>query len=207
MGGFLQLSDRLEVAPGVRVLKRADYARLLEAQQLLAQAKAEAERIVADAGAAYEKEKQRGYEDGLLEGKAEMAERMLEGLSRGVEYLQEMESSVVDVVMKALVAVLGEMEDQELVCRIVRKALQQVRDQKRIVLRVSVEDAETVRARLDEMVRSYPGIGIVDLTPDPRLTAKQCILETEMGVVDASLNKQLEIIEKSFRHHLSGARE
>lgn len=207
MGGFLQLNDRLEVAPGVKVVKAVDYARFVEAQQLLAEARAAADRIVADAGAAFDEEKRRGHEEGLLEGKAEMAERMLDGVTRGVEYLQGMESAVVDVVMKSLVAVMDGLDDKELICRIVRKSLQQVRDQKRIVLRVCVDDAEAVRARLDEMVRSYPGIGIVDITPDPRLTPKQCILETEMGVVDASLSKQLEIIEKSFRHHLSGARE
>jgi type III secretion protein L len=81
-----------------------------------------------------------------------------------------------------------------------------VRDQKKIILKVSAEDADTVQGRLDELVRAYPGIGLVDVVADSRLTKGQCVLETEIGVIDASLDKQLEIIEKSFRQHLSSAR-
>jgi len=206
MGGFLVLKDRVEVPAGVKVVKAAEYARFVEAQQVVAAAREVAARMAQDARAAHEEEKKLGREEGVLEGKMEMADRMLEGVSRSVDYLEGMENTVVDVVMKSLNAVLGEMSEKDLVFRLVRKALHQVRDQKKIVLKVSAEDADTVQGRLDELVRAYPGIGLVDVVADSRLTKGQCVLETEIGVIDASLDKQLEIIEKSFRQHLSSAR-
>ena len=206
MGSFVELNGRLEIPTGVKIIKKADYARFVAAEQVLEAARKLAEQIAAEARAAYEQQKKEGREEGILQGKTEIAERMLEGVSRSVDYLEGMENAVVDIVMKSLASVLGEMNEKDLVCRVVRRALQRVRDQKKILLKVCVDDAEAVQARLDEMVRAYPGIGLVQVQPDPRLGPRECILETEMGVVDASLDKQLATIEKSFRQHLSGAR-
>lgn len=206
MGRFAVLKSRVELAPDAKVVKSADYAELAEASRIVAAAQELATRIEAESRAACEAEKKRGYEEGFAQGKMEIAEQMLSSASRGVEYLEHMEKSVVDVVMKSLTAVLGELNEKELVCRVVRKALQQVRDQKKVTVRVSIEDAEAVQSRLQEITRDYTAIGLVEVVADHRLGPKQCILETEMGVIDASLDKQLEIIEKSFRQRFDEAR-
>ena len=42
-----------------------------------------------------------------------------------------------------------------------------------------------------------------EVVEDPRLKGAACILETEAGVADASVETQLAAIEKSLKRHLS----
>ena len=48
-----------------------------------------------------------------------------------VEYLGEVESSIVEVVEHSLARILGEIGDRDLILRVVRKALENVRGQRR----------------------------------------------------------------------------
>jgi type III secretion protein L len=200
---FAITKNRIEVAPGVKLLKAADYAVLAEASALLENAQAAAEKMAEDAKAAYEEEKKRGYEDGMIDGKMEMAERMLDNVGKALDYLESMEASVVDVVMRALRNIVAEIPPEELIVSLVKKALHHVRDQKRITLRVNMEQADAVQEKLGVILKSYPGIGLVDVMPDSNIPENGCIMETEMGVVDASLDRQIELMENTFKRNLS----
>ncbi|MDR1613536.1 MAG: HrpE/YscL family type III secretion apparatus protein [Planctomycetota bacterium] len=203
---MLLIKDSVVPEPGTMLLKAGDYAVMAEADAVLAQASARAEEIVvraeADAGA----ERRRGYEAGVAEGKAEVAERMFETMAASVEHLSAMESTLVDLVMRSLRTVLGTFDREELAVETVRHALRLVRDEKRVLLRVAAADADYVAKRLDEIVKRYPGMGRVDLVPDASLASGGCVMETEIGVIDASLERQLTMIENSFRRQLEERR-
>ena len=184
--------------PGQTLLKAADYTRFVAAEELLVMARKEAEAIRQAAKEAYDAEKQRGYAEGLVEGKMEMAERMLDTISSGVDYLEGLEGTIVDLVMNAMSKVIDGFDDKTRVLGIVRKALGYVRSQKRVVLRISPEDADIVQAELATLLRDFPGVGILDVAPDPRLASGACILESELGLIDASLEVQLAGIRRAF---------
>ncbi len=198
---MLQLKENASLAPfpAGRVIKAADYAATLEAQDILAAARAEAGRIVADAKATYESEKIRGREDGLAEGKEWAAEQMLETAARGADYLASLEERVVDVVVRSLRRIVGEMDDRERIVRVVRHALEVVRNQRQVILRVSPAEIDAVRARLHEILAGFPGVTNLEVT-----AAGGCILETEIGVVDASVDVQLEAIVKALTKRMKG---
>ena len=46
----------------------------------------------------------------------------------------------------------------------------------------------------------------IDVVEDPRLKGPACVLETEAGVADASVDSQLAAIERSIKRHLTGGR-
>ncbi len=205
MTGFLLLQHdkRLQVAPDVRILRAAEYAELLEATAVLDRAKALAEQMARDAEAAYAERKEEGYQEGLLAGKMEIAERMMDQMASSLDYLERMETTLVDVVVAAMRKMLDSMDDRERIAAVVGKALSYVRAQKKILLRLNPEEAEFVRAKLDEIMRGHPGIGLVDVTADARLDKGACLLESELGVIDASVEIQLEAIRRSFLRRLS----
>jgi type III secretion protein L len=188
--------------PGQKVLKAADYALMAAAEEALETARREGETIREAAERAYEEEKERGYAEGLALGKMEMAERMLDTAARGVDYLEGLEGDVVDVVMNAMNKIIDGFSDKERVIGVVRKSLGYVRSQKRVVLRVAPEDAEMVQGEMRDLLRDYPGIGVLDVAADPRQQAGACILESELGLIDASLKVQLEGIRKAFMRRL-----
>lgn len=200
MGTLFQLTgNHVLPAPGVRVLRAADYASLVDANRLLAMAEQRAAAMAADAEKAYEERRRQGYEDGLMEGRMEQSEKMLETAMQAVEYIEGVEGKLVDVVTSAVRKIIGELDDRECTVRVVRNALAAVRSQQRVLIRVSPDDKDSVRQALAAMISASPGAAtFLDVTADPRMKPGDCILECELGVVDASLETQLKAIEHAL---------
>lgn len=195
---FHRIESRIRPAPGTRVLRAADYARLLKAQNLLDDARAEAEAIRKRAEDAYQERKKQGYEDGVLEGQMQQAEKMLETGMQAVEYLEGLERQIVEVVTTAVRKIVGELDDRERIVRVVRTALEQVRGRQRVVVRVCPEEEPQVREALAPMLAKTSAASGLELVADQRMKPGDCMLESEMGVVDAGLDVQLRAIENAL---------
>jgi len=205
MEPLLLLKDaRLQVAPGVRVLRSAEYGEMLRASEVLEHARAMAEQKEREAEEAYERRKEEGYQEGLLTGKMEIAERMMNQMISNVDYLERMETTMVDVVIGGLRKILDEMGDRERIVSVVKKALSYVRSQKKVILRLNPAEAEMVNEQLGEIMRAYPGINLLDIAPDARLPRGGCTMECELGVIDGSVDTQLGAIRRSFLRRLGG---
>lgn len=188
-----------------RLVKATDLATVRSAEEIIAAAEAEAARIREEAKAAFEAEKQRGYEKGLTDGKMEIAMLKLEQVDSSVAFMEGVERKMADVVMQALKSFVVEVGDREMVLQIVRKTMNAViRTQKQVTLKVAPEQLENVRGRIAELRTAYPTVESFDVIDDPRLKGAACILETEAGVADASVETQLKAIEKSLAKHLAG---
>lgn len=60
-------------------------------------------------------------------------------------------------------------------------------------------DEAAVREALAAMIASAPGgVSFLDVSADPRMKRGDCILESELGVVDAGLETQLKAIENAL---------
>ena len=187
-----------------RVVKAADAATVRSAAEIVAAAEAEAARIREDAKAAFEEERKKGYEKGLQDGKLEISMQKLELVDSSVAFMESVEQKMADVVMKALKSFVVEVGDREMVVNIVRKTLNAViRTQRQVTLKVAPEMVEAVRSRVAEFRMAYPTVDTLDVVEDPRLKGAACILETEAGVADASVETQLAAIEKSLKKHIA----
>lgn len=51
---------------------------------------------------------------------------------------------------------------------------------------------------MNQLLAAYPGVGYLDLLPDARLAPGACILESEIGMVEASLEDQLCALRAAF---------
>ena len=195
---FHRIGSTVRPAPGTRILRAVEYARVLEAQSILDDANAEAEAIRKRAEEAYEERKKQGYEDGVLDGQMQQAEKMLETGMQAVEYLEGLEHQIVEVVTTAVRKIVGELDDNERIVRVVRTALEQVRGRQRVVVRVCPEEEPQVREALAPMLVKSSASSGIELVADQRMKAGDCMLESEMGVVDAGLDVQLKAIEHAL---------
>lgn len=195
---FKIVSDR-------RLLKATDMATVRTAEEIIAAAEAEAARIREEAKAAFEAEKTRGYETGMQNGKMEIAMQKLDLVDQSVAFMERVEGKMADIVLKALKSFVTEVGDKEMVVQIVRKTMAAViRTQRRVTLKVAPAMAPTVRDRLSELRIDYPTVETIDVVEDERLSGPACVLETEAGVADASVETQLAAIERSLKRHLTG---
>lgn len=195
----------LEVESDSLRVSAEDAAAVTRAVDIIAAAEAEAERIRAEAQQAYEAEKKRGYADGIAEGKAEILTQRLDLIDESVAYMESIEGKVADIVLKAIRKCVAEMDDTELVQQIVRKSLQAVvRTQKEITIRVAPDCVAAVKAKAEAIRAEFPTVDFINVQEDERLSGAACVVETASGVVEASVNGQIEAIERSIRRHLKG---
>ncbi len=200
---MLQLND-LTITPESKIVPAEEYQAYVDAQGIIAAARQQAEQIIADAQQEFAAQKKQGYEDGLTEGRMEMAEKMVDSVASSVDYFSELEGQIVDLVVKALKKIIGEMGDRERIVSIVKHALAVARNQSKVTVRACPADVEAIQEQLDEIMRPYPAVSFIDVVSDSRLSPGGCILETDVGVVDASIDVQLQAIEKSLAKSLSG---
>ena len=188
-----------------RPLVTADEAGVLaQAEDVIAAAEVEAAQIREEAKAAYAAEKQRGYDDGIAEGKAEILMQKLNLLDESVRYMESIELKVSEIVMKALRKCVAEIGDTELVIQIVKKAMQTVvRNQRQITVKVNPAMVAVVKGRLQEILAEFPSLSYIDVAEDAHLAAAACVVETEAGLVEASVEGQLAAIEKSIRKNFA----
>ena len=197
-----------KLASDRRLVKASEVATVRSAEEILAAAEAEAARIREEAKAAFAEEKKRGYEKGLADGKMEIAMQKLDLVDSSVKFMESVEGKMADIVMKALKSCVVEIGDKEMVFQIVRKTMKAViRTQRQVTLKVAPEMVESVKERVAALRAEYPTIESLDVVEDPRLKGPACILETEAGVADASVDTQLAAIEKSLQRHISASKE
>ena len=90
--------------------------------------------------------------------------------------------------------------------QVVRKVMSAViRTQKQVTLKVAPDMTDEVKARLSSILADYPTVDHVDVVGDDRLKGPACMIETEAGVADGSVDSQLAAIERSIKKHFSKA--
>ena len=192
------------IATDRRIVKATEVATVCSAEEIIAAAEADAARIREEAKVAFEEEKKRGYEKGLADGKMEITMQKLDLLDSSVAFMEGVEQKMADVVLKALKSFVVEVGDREMVVNIVRKTLNAViRTQRHVTLKVAPEMVSVVKERVAALRQDYPTVESFDVIEDSRLKGPACILETEAGVADASVDTQLAAIEKSLQRHIA----
>ncbi len=199
---FQRVDNRISPSQDTKVLKPSDRENYIQSSQIIEQAQAKAAKIIADAEKIYEQRKEEGYNDGLAEAKMEHSEKIIETVMSSVSFIENIESTLVEVVISSIRKILNSCSKEELVEQIVHKALGQIRNQQKALLRINPEDEKTIKEALAGMLTAG-GSGFIDIMSDPRLERTACILESELGVVDASLEVQLQALEQAFRAKFS----
>jgi type III secretion protein L len=189
----------VEIDPAARIVRASDLAAYRDAEQAMAAARAQAGAIVEEARAAFESERKRGYEEGRELARREAAQHMAEQVARADAYFAQIEGRLVALLMQAMRKIVEGYDEHERVLHCARNALAVVRNQKQLTLRVPVERAEHVRARASELLADYPGVELLDVVPDARLADDACVLESEIGTVEASTQGQLAALEGALR--------
>jgi type III secretion protein L len=200
MAGFYRLSNLgFRLAAGAHVLKRDDFTAIEEATSLLADAEEKAAAIVRESEEAYEREKLRGYQDGLAEAGIESVERLLRESHVLDQNLARIERDLSRLVAGSVRKLIDGFDDETRAEAVVTAALKQMRREKRAELRVPIALYEHFRTRIGAITKEFPEIDLVDVVEDPGLAATQIVVETSIGRVDADLSQRLDDLESAIR--------
>ncbi len=168
------------------------------AARLLAQARAEAERIRELARAeGYEAGRAAGHEEGAaqISGAASALGEAVQGVEAlRTEVAEAVEADAIELALTLAGKILaGAFQARpELVVEIVQGALRRISDRRRITVLVNPADLDVVRAAIGELTAQGSGVELCDLQSDERVGVGSAIVRTAEGEVDASVQTQLE---------------
>jgi len=203
MAPFIRLKPiGIDINDHTNIVPKDHYEAYIDAKKIVEKAHKKAEEIILDAKQTHAEEKKRGYDEGVEEGKEQMTLQMLHTVEKTVDFLQGSEVKITEIVMLALEKILGELPKQNVIIKVIKNALDAVRNQKQIVLNVSTKEVELVKNHIREIASDYPAIDYIDVVPDSRLKAGDCIIKSDIGVIEASLSKQLANLDKAFKKSL-----
>lgn len=194
--------------PETVIVKAEEYAAVINADEILENAKQSAKKIVYQANMqsemiineakkCYEEEKIKGRNDGFAEGEKKIITTLFSIVENSVQYLEGIEKSIVRVIRNALDKILGEMEEEKLIVSIVSNAIKDIKGSKSVKIRVSPEQSVFVKANIEKFLEKNCNLKFLDILADSNLKQNQCIIETDTGIMDASLNVQLDNIIKA----------
>jgi type III secretion protein L len=196
MSNFLGIqTEQLNAVQNGKILKADDYLTYKTATEVIQEARVDGQLIVAEAEEAFQIKKAEGYQDGIKEGQAELAAKMLETTDKVNRYIHDIEAQITEVVVAAMTNILGSFDDTELTLRIVKKALNELQGQQKITLRVVPDQAKFIEQSLQKMPHSNL---IITVVPDDQIQSGQCILENDLGLIECGIDDQIDAIKKSM---------
>lgn len=191
----VRLADR-------KLLLPEEWSAVLTAEEIVREAERTAAAIRAEAEEAREAERQRGYEAGLDEGRKAGAERLAGLAVDHARLLDGLQQTIVDTVLRVLEEVLVGAPREAFFEAALRRARQLCRQHVFLTLHVSPVDEEPARTALDRWFEDAGLANPIDLRVDAGLKPMACLLESDVGMVDGSLQVQLAAIRKALAREL-----
>jgi type III secretion protein L len=203
---YVVRDGHLTVGADRAVLKAHEFAALADAAELAQSLRAAAELKAAEAQRTAEANRAQAYERGTNEAKAACAQWLTDTQVRAAGYLDELNACIPDVV-SAVVRKIGlRYGSAETVADIAAEAMRELRNRKRLTVRVHPDNRDTVDARLHALKEQAGTPEFIDVQSDPDLDPFDCVLESDVGVVKAGLNLQLEAMQSAIRAALAEPR-
>lgn len=155
-----------------------------------------------------EKAYQEGHEVGLVEGtekafqeaKANLLERLssIEAILKRMEELKthllaDNEAELIRLVFLVAekIALKSLEEDREAVQKILHSVVGETQADERVVVRISAEDLLFLEGLQDKTGQKMEALERVKFVPDEKITAGGCLIETEFGTVNATVEERL----------------
>ncbi len=185
-----------QLKPGQKILKSVDYQQLLNYEGVLSKLSLREKQRQIDATELLEKSRREGEEQGMEQVNQHLAEELQNFTLRMHQSLTQVESSLVDVVIESVKKVIHDFDDETLIRNTVRSGLELVRGGNKLTVRVHPYMLGAVQEQLSDFKE---GSGHIEVLPDAALRVDECILESDVGIVSASVEQQVEALVKSLR--------
>lgn len=188
----------------------------LRANDVIEEAKREAERICSEAEIAvdvartngYEEGKQQGYQDGMAAAEKELQQReqeIADSARRQKEELDECIASIeykyVDVLISLLRKLTGVVleEKEDILLFLIQTTAGELEPSNNFKVRVSPEDVYFLEARRTELLAVLGQDVNLEFMEERGLEKGQCIIETDSQMVDCSFQTQLDTLIRDLR--------
>lgn len=158
---------------------------------------------------AYQKGREEGLLDGHQEAKSEFVEtfQALREMIANFEdkqrvILEHSEKTILDLIFRVIHKIVPVIsaKQTDIIEVTLRKLLKSYQAAGRIKIMLNPENVETIRRIIPEIRTQLPDMKELNLVADAGIPSGGCILETDLGKIDARIETQLAELEKELRN-------
>ncbi len=186
---------------GEKAVLKGDVVQALSAaERIVEEARQRAREIVekaqAEQAAIREQSNQEGYEEGLRQ----LNEVIADAKRKYGKILEGAETELLKLSLKIAERIVGKALDldRSILLDIIHKAIQSLKYQKEIRIRIHPEDVAYLK---DQKMQLYAMLGEskeIEVVEDALVARGGCIIDTEIGTIDARLETQLKVMERKL---------
>lgn len=164
-------------------------------------------RAQAEAVSIKEAARQEGYQEGINQAAKDVEElrvKFEEFYNYKEEVYERVSGCIMDIALEIAKKIINkEIEtDKEATLSIIKGAVEEVnKTENKITLKVMPKDVEIVRDKVPEIFEGNYIEAKISVIPDPSIKEGGVIVETSNGLIDATIETQIAIIEKALKNN------
>ena len=191
--------------PAMFKITKEMHGASVEAKDILAKAQEQAEGILENAQREKETVLAESAERGYAAGLDRWNDALTDAWKQREEFSARHEAELVKLAVAIARKVIGrsvEM-DQGTVLQTARAALRSVRNGRRITIKVNPSDEALLRDQVSSLRMLVSEVGEFHIIASPSIEPGGCIVETDLGIIDAQISTQLASIENALLRRFS----
>lgn len=192
--------DEIHRSPQSKIIPAEAFSTLLDGYEILERIKQDAEQYRSEVVSEAEKAKAHAEEEGYAEGYQKWSEHLVR-LEEEIERVyQEMEKLIIPVALKAAKKIVEkELEvSNDAIVSIVAANLRAVSQHKKVTIYVNRKDLDILEKNKPQLKQIFESLESLSIRDRDDVTPGGCIIETEIGIVNAQIEHRWRILEKAF---------
>lgn len=186
-----------------KIIPEEEYSDLLTAKEIIDVAKEEVEQIIGEAEHEAVRIKKEAEETGYQEGLERVNEHLLYFEEKLKCLKHDMQKAMLPLILKATKRIIGEELElnPESVVNIVIESIRSVSGSKHVRLYVNKADLDFIEKEKERVKAVFDGLESFRIEERPDVDRGSCIIETERGILNATLENQFRALERAFEAH------
>lgn len=186
-----QGAARWQLLADTRRVPKAAVADLLQASDLVKEADGLWAKAEKEAGELKQQKTDEGWQLGLAEAVAETALYVTQAQQEAQRYADQSEARILDLARALVEKILPRLSRQEIIDDLLSSALKAIYAGRFLHVRAHPENCSHIEQKLQADTGLNRQFSSVTVIPDENLDLYDCVVETELGRLEAGFNQQL----------------
>jgi type III secretion protein L len=186
--------------PAVSKITKEAHEASLEAKQILTTAQEQAAQLLDDARREKETALATSTERGYAAGLDQWNDALADAWKKREDFITQHEAELVKLAVAIAKKIIGRSIELNpgTVLQTAKEALRGVRSQRRVTIKVHPSDEDALREQAGSLKMLGAEVGELVIVGNPSIEAGGCIVESDLGVIDAQIGTQLASIENAL---------
>ncbi len=195
-------SGSIHFAKKTKIVPSEEFSELLKAKEIVTKAKQDTKALMEETHVECDKIKKDAYEEGLQKGLEEFNQQLLY-LNQEIKQLRiELQQQILPLALKTAKKIVSDelKMNPEAIVNIVQQTLKPVVQAENIKIFVNKGDIPYLEKKKEDFKNLFERLDSLSIEERPDIEPGSCVIETEAGIINATLENQWRALEAAFEN-------